>query len=251
MKLIPSRKQEAGRGNYLAFHCPPLPPSPLLSAHYQHRSPPNATSIPFSSPSVSVHRLILHSAFVCVVTIMSSRAAFIQTGRGLKLFGYKWRNSEGDKTGREQSVTRRTEMCVYVCACVCVSLFVFCRVKVLISLAGTVPTTLICQAALSPGEGKVNVWEEALRGWKRVNWCLEWHQGQWYVAIDMYSWQTPIQQATTISWCLLYLIYLCEQYIRLNLQFGWGTIRFSFKTVNTVVAKVGGTALKPTAFSGL
>lgn len=155
------------------------------------------------------------------------------------------------RPNRQRAERDKEDWDVCVCVCVCVSLFVFCRVKVLISLAGTVPTTLICQAALSPGEGKVNVWEEALRGWKRVNWCLEWHQGQWYGAIDMYSWQTPIQQATTISWCLLYLIYLCEQYIRLNLPFGWGTIRFSFKTVNTVVAKVGGTALKPTTFSGL
>lgn len=114
----------------------------------------------------------------------------------------QWRRQNRQRAERDKE-----DWDVCVCVCVCVSLFVFCRVKVLISLAGTVPTTLICQAALSPGEGKVNVWEEALRGWKRVNWCLEWHQGSdmWPLTCTADKHPYNRQQQSVDACCIWYI----------------------------------------------
>lgn len=88
--------------NYLAFHR--LPP-PLI-AHYQ---PPPTSTPPhplLKPPNRPWHRLILHSFFLfflffCCQMLTSNQAVIIPAQIGLLVFGYKWRNSEGDKTSRE------------------------------------------------------------------------------------------------------------------------------------------------------
>lgn len=140
--------------NYLAFHR--LPP-PLI-AHYQpphiHPTPPPLKT---TQPSLTPlnFTLIFFIFFIFLLSNVDEQpgghypGADRITGVWLQV-KKQWRRQNKQ---RGQSVTRALS-CLYVFFFFFLSVFLSSRVKLLISVAGTVPTSLICQAALSPRRNK-------------------------------------------------------------------------------------------------
>ena len=130
---------------------------PPLTAHYQRASPPSTASdrrpLP---PSVSEHDLllILHSQFFlfffffcCCEVLTSNRAGHYPGAEGdYWCLATSEETVMETKTGSEGRAWQERRA---ACMCVFSPPFSSSRVKVLISVAGTVPASPICHAALS------------------------------------------------------------------------------------------------------
>lgn len=140
--------------NYLAFHFPLPPPPPPLTAYYQRASLPPSPPISSLSVSEQEHRLILHSHFIFFFVVKCWRA----TRRPLsRRGGDYWCLATSEEMVKETKQTEGRAWQEHWAACMWVfflSVFLFSCVKVLISVAGTVPACLICHAALSPRQNE-------------------------------------------------------------------------------------------------